>query len=330
MAESSRIEDLRRRIQKDPASIAFAQLAEELRRAGNFEESVEICRAGLAIHPGYLSARVTLGRALVELNHLDDAQAELEHVLASAPENLAALRGLAEINHRNGDLAAALEHYRAALALAKNDPDLQETVSDLSKKVEPPKPPASADGLTLEQATRELSIHVPPPVVVQPPAIDFFAAPAPAPAAETPEASPAVPAALDSHEPDSSSSTSAVAPADFFAALSPAVQPAVQAEPEPEFTVSAEPEITASEAREIAASAEPEATVSGEPKPSAQDTESPQDASGEAVSAFAQHESLEAASAAPPEPTDPPSTRVIAALEQWLEAIHVTREQRGA
>src|SRR5665213_2556546 len=153
MADNSRIEDLRRRVQKDPPSIAFAQLAEELRRARQFEESVEICRTGLAVHPGYLSARVTLGRSLLELNLLDDAQAELEHVLASAPENLAAIRGLAEISHRSGNLAAALGHYRAALALAKNDPDLQQTVSNLAEQLEPPEPAASADGLSLAQVT---------------------------------------------------------------------------------------------------------------------------------------------------------------------------------
>src|SRR5437763_2988689 len=124
MGESSRIEDLRRRVQKDPASIAFAQLAEECRRAEQYQEAVDICRAGLTLHPGYLSARVTLGRALIELNQLDEAQAELDHVLASAPENLAAIRGLAEIHHRRGSLADALKQYRAALALARNDPDL--------------------------------------------------------------------------------------------------------------------------------------------------------------------------------------------------------------
>ena len=100
-----RIDDLRRRVQKDPASIAFAQLAEECRRAGHYEEAVNVCRAGLELHPGYLSARVTLGRALIELNQLDEALAELEHVLKSAPENLAAIRGLAEIHHRQGTLA---------------------------------------------------------------------------------------------------------------------------------------------------------------------------------------------------------------------------------
>src|SRR4029077_18663434 len=102
MADNQRIEDLRRRVHKDPASIAFAQLAEELRRNGDYQESVEVCRDSLAIHPGYLSARVPLGRSLLELNQLDEAQAELELVLKSAPENLAALRALAETHRSQG------------------------------------------------------------------------------------------------------------------------------------------------------------------------------------------------------------------------------------
>jgi len=138
MADHSRIDDLRRRVQKDPASIAFAQLAEEYRRAGRHQEAVDVCRAGLDLHPGYLSARVTLGRALIGVNALDAALAELELVLKSAPENLAAIRGLAEIHHRQGALAQALAQYRAALALARNDPDLQQTIAELAPQVEPP------------------------------------------------------------------------------------------------------------------------------------------------------------------------------------------------
>ena len=71
IADSPRIQELRRRVHEDPASIAFAQLAEEYRRAGRFEEAVEVCRAGLTRHPSYLSARVTLGRALIELGELE-------------------------------------------------------------------------------------------------------------------------------------------------------------------------------------------------------------------------------------------------------------------
>src|SRR5262245_14319986 len=171
MADSPSIEDLRRRVQKDPASIAFAQLAEECRRAGQYQEAIDVCRAGLALHPGYLSARVTLGRALIEIDQLDEAQTELELVLAGASDNLAAIRGLAEIFHRRGALADALRQYRAALALARNDPDLERTVTELSRAIEP-KPPAPAfDGRSFEQMAYEFMKNLPappPPVTVAP------------------------------------------------------------------------------------------------------------------------------------------------------------------
>jgi tetratricopeptide (TPR) repeat protein len=140
VSEPSRIEDLRRRVQKDPASIAFAQLAEECRRASQHEEAVKVCRAGLAIHPGYLSARVTLGRALLALDQLNEAQHELQAVRVAAPDNLAAVRSLAEIFHRRGELADALTHYQQALSLARSDPELQRTVSDLTRDLQRPPP----------------------------------------------------------------------------------------------------------------------------------------------------------------------------------------------
>ena len=102
MSDFGRIDDLRRRVEQDPGSIAFAQLAEEYRRAGRPSEAVEVARAGLALHPGYPSARVTLGRALIELGQLDEGQAELEAVLAQTPENLSAVRGLADLHQRRG------------------------------------------------------------------------------------------------------------------------------------------------------------------------------------------------------------------------------------
>ena len=143
MADPQRLADLRRRVQRDPTSVAFTQLAEEYRRVGQFQESIEVCRAGLEFHPGYLSARVTLGRALLGLNQLDDAQHELEQVLTNAPENLAAIRGLAEVHHRRGELGDALAHYRAALELSGNNPDLEQIVAELSRTPEPPASPSS-------------------------------------------------------------------------------------------------------------------------------------------------------------------------------------------
>lgn len=103
MSENRRLEDLKRRVQQDPASIAFAALADEYRREGMFHDAIETCRAGLLRHPAYLSARVTLGRSLLELGEYDEAQTHLEQVIGAAPDNLAAIRALAEIHRRRGD-----------------------------------------------------------------------------------------------------------------------------------------------------------------------------------------------------------------------------------
>jgi tetratricopeptide (TPR) repeat protein len=99
--EHHRLDELRRRVEKDPASIAFAPLAEELRRAGEHDEAVRVCRAGLAYHPTYLSAHVTLGRALIELNQYPDARKEFEYVLLAAPDNLLARKGMNDLAARS-------------------------------------------------------------------------------------------------------------------------------------------------------------------------------------------------------------------------------------
>lgn len=149
--DNPRVLELRRRVQADPASIAFAQLAEECRRSGGNEEAVRICREGLAYHPDYLSARVTLARALCELGHLDESQTELRIVLAAAPDNLAANRALAEIYQRQGLLNEALLHYKKALYLAQHDPDLEHAVEQIEQVVSPPPPaPVETAPVTIE------------------------------------------------------------------------------------------------------------------------------------------------------------------------------------
>lgn len=151
----SRIDELRRRVQNDPASIAFAQLAEEYRRSGQTDEAVRVCREGLTRHPGYLSARVTLGRALLDLGQLGEARGEFEFVVAEAPENLAAVRGLAEIFHRDGHIAEALTYYQRALALARHDPEIEEIVQQLSRQAGVAAS-GPGNGLSFEEAHREL------------------------------------------------------------------------------------------------------------------------------------------------------------------------------
>jgi tetratricopeptide (TPR) repeat protein len=148
--DNPRLLELRRRVQADPASIAFAQLAEECRRAGANDEAVGICRAGLAHHHDYLSARVTLARALTELGRLDEAHAELDIVLTSAPDNLPANRAMAEIKQQQGKLEDALKFYKKALQLAQYDPDLETAVERIEHVVAPPPPPEQAEAPPLK------------------------------------------------------------------------------------------------------------------------------------------------------------------------------------
>jgi len=116
---------------------------------GRHEEAIETCRAGLQRHPAYLSARVTLGRALIEVGDYDAAREELETVLRSAPENLAAIRGLAQIHERLGH-STEMDPHLAAMMNAEVE---RVTQAAAAKPPPPPPPPAPVE---------------PPPIAVEP------------------------------------------------------------------------------------------------------------------------------------------------------------------
>ncbi|MGD9906114.1 MAG: hypothetical protein AB7U83_21795, partial [Vicinamibacterales bacterium] len=75
-------------------------------------------------------------------------------VVGEAPENLAAIRGMAEIIQREGDVPSALEYFPRALTLARHDPELEEIVEQLSRQVGAEAGPAN--GLSFEEAHQEL------------------------------------------------------------------------------------------------------------------------------------------------------------------------------
>src|SRR5262245_13257240 len=79
---------------------AFGAIAERFRRGGALEQAVSLCRDGLQKFPDHVSARVTLGWALLDLGKYEEARIELEQVMRRAPDNLAAIRGMAELHDR--------------------------------------------------------------------------------------------------------------------------------------------------------------------------------------------------------------------------------------
>ncbi|HUF48240.1 MAG TPA: hypothetical protein VMM93_10520 [Vicinamibacterales bacterium] len=86
---------------------AFGATAEKLRRQGQATRAVEVCRTGLEKHSEQLSARVTLGWALIDLALYEEARPEFEYVLRRAPDNLQAIRGMAHL-HDHIETSAAL------------------------------------------------------------------------------------------------------------------------------------------------------------------------------------------------------------------------------
>jgi len=159
VVSNPRIEELRKRLEKDPGSRLFAQLAEELRKAGELQEAIGVSRQGLEVHPAYPSARMTLGRALFDFGDLNAARAEFEAVLRSASDNILASRLLAECLEVLGDHAEAVTRYKATLAMVPGDKQVAARLQATEAKIARPTPPtAVADSAPKGEPTPQAPI----------------------------------------------------------------------------------------------------------------------------------------------------------------------------
>jgi tetratricopeptide (TPR) repeat protein len=158
----TRIDELRRRLERDPGSRLFAQLAEELRKNGELVEAVRVARAGLAVHTAYPSARLTLGRALLDSGDPSGARAELESALRDAPDNILASRYLAQARESLGDLKGAVDQYRKTLLMAPGDRQLQVALAAVEARMAAPEGAASAGAETTLPMPRQTPPPLPP------------------------------------------------------------------------------------------------------------------------------------------------------------------------
>ncbi len=205
MAETARISELRKRLEREPDSRLFAQLAEELRKEGDVAEAIQVCRNGLAKHPNYPSARMTLGRALFDTGDLAAARSEFEAVVKAAPDNILASRLLAESLEGLGLLDEAKARYRTTLAIAPGDKHVQAKLEQLEARpaakpsrapvdVAAPIPLVDADESFELEPSGGAAAYAPPPVAVA----ARVAAPAvPASSPAMPEAEPVLDDSVD-------------------------------------------------------------------------------------------------------------------------------------
>ena len=286
------------RSRKVPAedTAAFGAIAERFRRAGALERAVELCREGLQKFPDHISARVTLGWSLLDLGKYDEARVELEQVLRRAPDNLAAIRGLAELHDR-------FEH---TLHLPMDGPGqwppAPESVDEAAGEAHASATDGDAGAGDLEMTPAALGIPIFSPAVspspeVEPPASPVAAAP-PVVSASPAEVAPAAKATKAAKAPKTPKAAAPKAP--------PAVtEPALKAEPV------AAPAVASTPAPEAARAVPPRAAVSAASVPAAPQVASeqirtPTTASGSGMSSvreidFASAPSSVAAEAARPQ-----------------------------
>ena len=108
---------LERMCSRNPASILFARLADELLRRGNVDRAAEICGNGLRYRPFYPTGHLVMGRCHMAAGRLEDARRELHDTLALDHDNPSARWLLGRIERKLGFEERAQHYFRCALTV---------------------------------------------------------------------------------------------------------------------------------------------------------------------------------------------------------------------
>lgn len=106
---------------RDPASLVFLQLAEQLRLQGQLDAAMRVVRTGLERHPDRPDVVDLYARVLADAGNWDAAREAWEHTLTLAPRHAGALKGLAYLAYRDRDYDAALDMLEIALSEDPSD-----------------------------------------------------------------------------------------------------------------------------------------------------------------------------------------------------------------
>ena len=198
MAYTSEIEKLEKRWAENPKGRNFAPLADAYRKAGELDRALELCTAGLQLHPDYVSAHIVHARCLIDQKNDAGASEVFQRVLALDPENVLALKMLAEIAERSGRFDQAVVWLGRLLAADPMNGEAAEHLARAKAKAAQPSAPKSPEPVarivpeTLQTAARP----APRPPAARQPSGPQRAVSTPAPAASpAPPAPPAPPAA---------------------------------------------------------------------------------------------------------------------------------------
>ena len=134
MPYASEIEKLEHRYNENPKGRNFAPLADAYRKAGQVDLAIDLCRKGLELHPDYISAYIVYGRCLLDKKDDPPAEEVFRKVLSLDPENVLALKMLADVAGRTGRLDLAVEWLAKLLAVDPMNGDAAEALSRAKSK----------------------------------------------------------------------------------------------------------------------------------------------------------------------------------------------------
>lgn len=135
------IESLQEQLKHAPSPRLYSQLAEEFRAAGRIDEGIAVLRDGAARFPRYLSARVALGKALFGTGAFGECVEVMKGILTEDPENVIAIRTLAQAYEGLGERLEAIKKYKLLRIFVPDDEDLQARIAALDLELNPPAGP---------------------------------------------------------------------------------------------------------------------------------------------------------------------------------------------
>src|SRR5207249_9364816 len=123
------IKTLSSQLAQDPDSLVFLRLGEMLRQKGQFDAAHRVALTGLERHPHLADAHDLYARILADKRDYERAFDEWDMTLRIAPSHLGALKGLAFLYFKVGDVGQALAHLETARQHAPDDPGVAQALA---------------------------------------------------------------------------------------------------------------------------------------------------------------------------------------------------------
>jgi predicted regulator of Ras-like GTPase activity (Roadblock/LC7/MglB family) len=118
---SDEIQWLSEELARDPSSLVFLELGEQLRRRSDLDVALRIALRGLERHPHHPEAHDLLARICVDRGELERAFDEWDMVLRLAPNHVGAHKGIGYVLFKQGRAAEAERHLDTAAGLDSSD-----------------------------------------------------------------------------------------------------------------------------------------------------------------------------------------------------------------